>query len=276
MSTSGAMDWDAKRSPFGARSVFARAVDTERTYFELGAKTQPLPGAELAWMPGLTASPAAAVIHRVEPIKCAVKGTRWIAEAEEALVAVGAVMARIYVDVSDRELDPFLLGAGYIAREELVFVHSLPEAPSSVTLSEVTSDAHWRRKHSFHESLEGPPDGHSTEAAQWVELERRKCEHGMSCYLAEIDGETVGAIGHVPGEGVLRIKNLVVHPAHRRRSIGSAMLSKIAAHGRDMGIEEQCLLAVRGEVGELLYRAVGMRVAGSLVEWSKQIGGMRS
>jgi len=276
MSTSGSMAWNAQRIQFSARSMFARAVDTERTYFELGAEIQRLPGAELAWMPGLTASPAAAVIHRVRPAICAANGERWIAEAEEALITVGAGMARIYVDMSGSALDPLLLRAGYIARDELVFVHSLPGPPPGVTLSRVTTDADWQRKLRFHESVEAPPDGHWTAAAQWVELERRKCEYGMECYLAEIDGETVGAIGHVRGEGLLRIKNLIVHPAHRRLSIGRAMLSQIAALGREIGIVEQCLLAVRGEVGELLYRAVGMRVAGSLVEWSKPIAGSES
>jgi ribosomal protein S18 acetylase RimI-like enzyme len=276
MSTSGATAWDAQRLPFRARSMFDRAVDTERTYFELGAEIERLHGAELAWMPGLTASPAAAVIHRVRPATCAANGPRWIAEAEEALLTVGAGLARIYVDMRGSALDPHLLRAGYVAREELVFVHSLPVRPPMVSLRQVTTDADWRRKLRFHESVEGPPDGHHTAAAQWVELERRKCRHGMECYLAEIDGETVGAVGHVAGDGLLRIKNLVVHPDHRRRSIGCAMLSQVAALGREIGIVEQCLLAVRSEVGELLYRAVGMRVAGSLVEWSKPIGGTRS
>ena len=276
MATSRSKVWDAPRLQSGTRSLLARALDTERTYFELGAQIQRLPGAELAWMPGLTASPAAAVVHRVRPDACAAGGANWIADAEAALVAVGAGLARIYVDTLGSALDPLLLRAGYTAREELVFVHSLPEPPRAVTLREVTGEADWRRKLRFHESVEGPPDGHPTAPAQWVELERRKCEHGMKCYLAELDGETVGAIGQLRGEGVLRIKNLVVHPAHRRRSIGRAMLSEVAAIGRKLGIGEQCLLAVRGEVGELLYRAVGMRVAGSVIEWSKPIAGSDS
>ena len=263
---------DARRTDSGTQSLFARALDTERTYFELGADIRRLRGAELAWMPGLAESPAAAVIHRVQPATCAATGARWIAEAEAALIAVGAGLARIYVDASGSALDPLLVRAGYSAREELVFVHSLPGPQPGVTLRQVKTNADWQRKLRFHEAVEGPPDGHRTAAAQWVELERRKCAHGMTCYLAVIGDETVGAIGHVRGEGVLRIKNLVVHPAHRRRSIGRAMLSHVAALGREIGIVEQCLLAVRGEVGELLYRAVGMRVAGSLVEWSKPIG----
>lgn len=273
MATSRSKVWDAPRLQPSARSLLARALDTERTYFELGAQVLRLPGAELAWMPGLTASPAAAVVHRVRPAVCAASGASWITEAEEALVSVGAGLARIYVDTRGSALDPLLLRAGYTARDELVFVHSLPVPPRAVTLREVTSDADWRRKLRFHESVEGPPDGHPTAPAQWVELERRKCEHGMTCYLAELDGETVGAIGQLRGEGVLRIKNLVVHPDHRRRSIGRAMLGEVAALGREMGVDEQCLLAVKGEVGELLYRAVGMRVAGSVIEWSKPIAG---
>lgn len=264
------------RNPRSSRSLFARAVDTERIYFELGAKIHQLPGAQLSWMEGLTASPAATVIHRVRPEICAANGVSWTAEIETALATIGAGMARIYLDQSDSALDRLLLRAGYVAREELIFVHSLPEPLPGLTLSLVATDADWRRKLLLHEAVESSPDGHRTSAAQWVELERRKCAHGMECYLAMIDGETVGAVGAIWGDRLLRMKNVVVHPAHRRRSIGREMLCEIAALGRKHGIVEQCVLAVAGTPGELLYRDAGMRVEGTLVEWSKRIEGAAS
>ena len=75
------------------------------------------------------------------------------------------------------------------------------------------------------------------------------------------------------GDGLVRMKNIVVHPAHRRRSIGTAILSQVAAIGAERGVSELCVFAVRGEAGELLYRAAGMKVVGTQVEWSKRIGG---
>ena len=113
--------------PTGAASVFNRAMETDRTYFELGAKTERLPGAVLAWMPELTASPAAAVIHRVEPAVIAALGETWIVEAERALAQVGAGLARIYIDASESAADELLRGAGYADRDELIFAHSLWE-----------------------------------------------------------------------------------------------------------------------------------------------------
>jgi hypothetical protein len=50
------------------------------------------------------------------------------------------------------------------------------------------------------------------------------------------------------------------------------MLGHLGNVARDRGISEQCVFAVRGEIGELLYRAAGMRVIGSVVEWSKRLG----
>ena len=94
----------------------------------------------------------------------------------------------------------------------------------------------------------------------------------MEAYLVERDGETVGAIGALPGDGVLRLKNIVVHPAYRRQGIGRAMLGYLEATGASRGISDHIVFAVRGEIGELLYRAAGMRVIGSVVEWSKPLG----
>ena len=256
-----------------AISLLTRALETERSYFELAANIEPLPGAVLAWMPGLTASPAGAVIHRVQPAVITALGEAWVAQAEGALAGVAVELARIYLDARGGPADELLRSAGYADRDELVFAASLGDPAPGLTLWPVKTDEDWERKLRFHAEIPTSPDGHGNHPAEWVALERRKCAAGMDAYLAEFDGETVGAIGAVWGDQLLRMKNLVVHPAHRRRSIGRAMLNRLAAIGRERGVSEQCILAVRGDEGELLYRAAGMQVVGTQVEWSKQIGG---
>jgi len=254
----------------GRASIFARAIETDRVYFELGADTERLPGATLAWMPGLTSSPAGAVIHRVDPAAIAAGGEAWVIQAEQALAGVGAAMARIYLDARG-PADEVLRHAGYHDRDELIFAHSLGEPAPGVTLRPVKTDEDWGRKLRFHAAVRETPDGHDHRASEWVALERRKCADGMDAVLAEVDGATVGAIGAVWGDGLLRLKNIVVDPAYRRRSIGRRMLSQMAAVGREHGISEQCILAVRGDAGEMLYRSAGMQVVGIQVEWSKPL-----
>ncbi len=257
-----------------SENVFARAIETDRTYFELGAEVERLPGAVLAWMPGLTAAPAAAVVHRVVPEVIAALGQAWVTRAEHSLADIGADLARIYLDARGTPADKMLHAAGYAARDELVFTHCLPDRDPRLTLRPVETDSDWERKLRFHTASQASPDGHGNSPSDWVAVERRKCACGMEAFLAEIDGETVGAIGLVAGDGLMRLKNLVVHPRHRRRSNGLDMLSQAAALGRTRGLREQCTLAVSGDAGELLYRAAGMQVVGIQVEWSKPIGGI--
>lgn len=253
-------------------ATFARAIETDRAYFEMGAHMLGLTGAVLAWMPHVSASPAAAVIHRVDPVKVAEAGTTWIEHAEQEFAKIGATLARVYLDRADDALGSLLRQAGYVERDELVFAGSLPAPPIGMTLEPVVSDMDWARKLEFHRQSKITPDGHDNDPADWVALERRKSEDGMDAFLAEIEGEAVGAIGAIWGDGLLRLKNILVHPAHRRRAVGQAMLGKLAELGRARGISEQCVLAVRGEVGEYFYRGIGLRPIGAQVEWSKQIG----
>lgn len=253
--------------------ALARAVETDRIYFEMGAELRQLAGATLAWMPGLTGSPAAAVIQRVDPEAVARGGERWVSDAERAFADTGGELVRIYLDGRYDGADEVLRQAGYSDRDELVFVHRLPDPPPGLTLRAVTSEGDWQAKLRFHETVDETPDGHGNRAADWVELERRKCLAGMDAFLAEQDGAIVGAVGAVWGDGIVRTKNVVVHPGHRRRTIGKAMLCHVAALGRARGVSEQCVMAVRGETGELLYRAAGMQMVGIQVEWSKPLKG---
>jgi ribosomal protein S18 acetylase RimI-like enzyme len=248
----------------------ARAIETDRRYFELGARIDALPGAELAWTPGFSALPAGAVVQRVDPA-IATLGDRWFTEIERALIDIGARTVRIYLD-EPMPCDLFRR-AGYEQRDELFFASPLrPEPTPGLTLRPVTSEGDWRHKLLFHEAAGATPDGHPNLISDWVALERIKCDHGMEAYLVEADGQKVGAIGAIWGDDLLRIKNVIVHPDHRRRSIGRRMLDLMAALGRSRGVSEQCLIALPGGAGERLYRSAGMELIGTQVEWSKWIG----
>jgi len=250
---------------------FERGLDTERLYFELGATLVALEGATLAYMPCLAAAPAGAVVHRVDPD--AISAPRWLAKAEQALGEVGALYARIYLDNDNPIAGEHLLAAGYRRREELLFIHCISPANDAIAIRPVASPADWAIKLEFQRRLEGSPDGHPHNPSEWVAIERAKAVEGMDWFFAEQNGAVVGALGVFWARDILRFKNIVVHRDHRRRGVARAMLGAVAALGRDRGISEQCLFAVKGEEGEQLYRAEGMRVAGAQVEWSKRLGG---
>jgi GNAT superfamily N-acetyltransferase len=254
-----------------AQSLFERAAATDVAYFEMGAEVEQIPGAVLAWMPGLTGLAAGAVVQRVDGEAAARMGSGWVSEIEGALGRIGAPLARVYLDEYS-PAGPLLLQAGYAMRPEIVFAHQIEAAPGEVELLGLDKGEAWERKERLHEEADRAPDGHPSSAADWVELERRKAADGLENYLAMLGGEVVGAVGAIRGESILRLKNILIHPDHRRRGLGREMLNSLAALGRESGILEQAVFAVRGNAGERLYRACGMRPVGEVVEWSRPLG----
>jgi ribosomal protein S18 acetylase RimI-like enzyme len=257
--------------PVHTASALQRALETERTYFELGAQVELLAGAELAWTPSFVRAPASAIVHRVDQHALAHKGPGWLIDVEDGLIDRGIGLSRIYLQDRDTRVESVLSDAGYVCREELVFVDNLPDPPTQLTFRPVCTEEDWARKLSFHEQVTESPDGHINSAADLVGLERHKCAHGMESFFGEVDGSIVGVVGAVWGQGVVRIKNLLVHHDHRRQSVATTLLSHIAVLGRARGIREQCLFALTGKVGERLYRSLGMRLVGSQTEWSKPL-----
>ncbi len=263
---------EAAGRPVPGPDLLGRALDTERIYFEIGARLEDLAGAVLAWTPAFVAAPAASVIHRLEHDAIAARGPAWLAEAESRLAERGIRLARIYLMARHAALERLLANAGYACREELVFADNLPDPPSRLTFRPVLTEQDWARKRAFHEDVPESPDGHRNHAAAMTGLERHKCAHGMHAFLGEIDDVTVGAVSAVWGDAIVRIKNVVVHPAYRRHSIATELLSHVAALGRTRGIKQQCLVALAGGAGEKLYRTLGMHQAGSCFEWSRRLG----
>lgn len=212
--------------------------------------------------------PAGAVVQRIAP-SAPMDG--WLEQVEPSLLAIGATMARLY---PDHDLNPHQLrNAGYRAREELFFASDIVSKPKSgLILRPVLNDQDWRDKARFHRESGRTPDGHPNRPADWIEMERRKCSFGMEAFLVEEDGVAVGAIGAICLKRMLRVKNVIVHPTQRGRSIARDMIGLMAELGRSRGISQLCLVAVKGGPGERLYRRCGMHLIGMQVEWSKTIG----
>jgi ribosomal protein S18 acetylase RimI-like enzyme len=252
-------------------STFARAVETEHRYFEMGARLESLPGCVLASTPDFVRCPAASVIQRVDPAAVAGLGPDWLALVEGRLTELGIPISRIYLLGGDRQLDRLLADRGYACREEMFFAHDLPDPEPGLTVRPVRSQADWARKQVIHALATESPDGHATDPADLVALERHKCAHGLQIFVGETDGVAVGTVGIIWGNGIVRIKNLLVHPGHRQRSVATRLLSHVAALGRERGVTEQCLLGIKGGAGEQLYRSLGMRVIGSQFEWSRPL-----
>jgi ribosomal protein S18 acetylase RimI-like enzyme len=261
----------AAGQPRSVKSSLERALDTERAYFTLGAVVERLTGAELVWTPDFVHAPAAAVVYDVDPDLAAQCTVQWVTQIEDRLLSLDIQLSRIYLKSEHAGIGALLSGAGYVCREEVFFADNLPDPARLLTFRSVRTDEDWACKLRFHEEVPESPDGHANPVADLVALERHKCAHGMEAFLAEIDGVTVGAIGAIWGEGMVRIKNVLVHHGHRRRSVATTMLSHIAALGRARGIREQCLVALSEGEGLKLYRTLGMQPVGSQFEWSKPL-----
>jgi len=122
--------------------------------------------------------------------------------------------------------------------------------------------------------MEGP-DGYTNQAELWVEMERRKCAtNKMRSYLVYRDTQVVATVGTIVGDGLLRLKNIVVLPQFRRQGIALAIVQHLCRmaevdHGCRLGV-----FGVEGEKGSKLYRRAGLYYVTEQYEWSKSLTGL--
>ena len=158
---------------------------------------------------GLTASPAAAVIHRYNPTNARRPERAGSPRRRGACRCRRGHGASMSTRATPRSTPP--AWRWYSAREELVFVHSLPVLPPGVTLKEVKTDADGAASSASMKRSKALPMA-SDDGSAGGRAGERKCGDVHECYLAEIDRETVGAIGTSAARACCAIKNLVVHP----------------------------------------------------------------
>jgi GNAT superfamily N-acetyltransferase len=256
-------------------ALAAALLESDRLYFELGARLEPIDGAMLAWMPGMEWVPAACVVQRVDQ-ECgsADAGRRWVGATVERLRAKGCSVARIYLDAPSPSLEAALAEAGFRRRVEIGYLSAsdMDGGGGEVTLRPVQGDVDWATKHRLHAGTDGAADGRVLSGRSWVELERAKCDDGrMRAYLIEVDGAACGALAEIRVEGLLRAKNVFVHPDWRRRGIGAGAMRRMVELARAQGCAGAGIFGVEGRPGNALYRHLGMSPVVERFEWSRSL-----
>ena len=208
--------------PSDRASLGAALIESDRRYFELGARREPLPGAEIVWLDGMADLPAAGVVHRVVPEKI-VDPAAWMREATTTLVDAGFTHGRIYLDEPFEPLETELASGGWTMRREpgLVAVENVPTRGQAIELVPVIDDGGWAAKEEVHRADGLRPDGHEAPASRWVAMERARVATGeLEAWLVLRGGIVCGTVCSMAEGAVLRNKNLVVHPDHRRSGVG--------------------------------------------------------
>jgi GNAT superfamily N-acetyltransferase len=248
-------------------------LESDRQYFEWGARIEDLGGASLTWMAGIEGLPAGCAVQILEPRRItAGDADRWLAGVERRLHEIGCPHPRFYQQVPDAGLERALAARGYRRRTELGLVNLAPPPPTScgVVLRPVRSDADWAAKVAMHADCPVGPDGYPAPAAAWVELERRKARDGQLEPLLIMVGEHVcGAIAFIARTDILRIKNVVIHPRYRRQRVATRAVERICTLAAAMGKRGAGIFAVPESPGHLVYRGCGFRVLTEQVEWLK-------
>ena len=254
-------------------------LESDRRYFELGATVQEVDGAELAWLPGMESTPAGCVVHRVRPAAAVSGGGRhpaaWVADVTARLRALGCGLARVYLDEPAPALDGALADAGYRRRVETGFLVEGPLPPvarDDVVLREIVDDDGWDAKAKLHAGSDVAADGHASRSEDWVEFERRKCgTGGMRAFLVVVDGEVCGAVATLEGDGLLRAKNVFVHPDRRREGIAAESLRVLSRRAADLGLAATGIFGVEGRPGAAVYTHLRMAPVIHQFEWSRAL-----
>uniref|UniRef100_A0A7S2IGY7 N-acetyltransferase domain-containing protein n=1 Tax=Helicotheca tamesis TaxID=374047 RepID=A0A7S2IGY7_9STRA len=107
-------------------------------------------------------------------------------------------------------------------------------------------------------------------------MEKRKCEIGdMQAYLVrrKLDNAVVAVVCAIVHDGVVRMKNLVVAPKHRRQGHALATV-QLLWHMAEKQYPGSCfcVFAIKGGYGERVYRdKAGMLPVTRQYEWSRKL-----
>ncbi|HMP73787.1 MAG TPA: GNAT family N-acetyltransferase [Kiritimatiellia bacterium] len=251
-------------------TLIEAAKESDSLYFELGATSTPLPGCQLATMPGLEHLDSASVFHRVQ----STPDPRHALERMRAEVHTrGLPLIRLYLMNPDPIWEAALQQDGFTSREELILgashaTRSSWEQSSSLHLTPIQTPDQWEIRKNILGSGETVPDGHGSDLNAYLDMEQQKAQNGgLTFYLAATSGGMiVGSAGLLHVHSAARLKNLVVHAQHRGRGYAAAMIRAFAS----LADPSQSLIAYALQYPPALrlYQSLNFTRLGSCFEWT--------
>jgi ribosomal protein S18 acetylase RimI-like enzyme len=249
-------------------------LESDRRYFEADAEVIPVPGAVIAVLRGVEALAAGCVVQRVDAGRTAADPEAWLSDVEDRLRALGSPRARLYLDAPNPALEHALARRGYRPRVEFGFAREAGARENSLAVELVPAEdeSGWAARRDLMRRVGRSPDGHASDPDLWVAMERRKHRAGyMRPYLIRVGGEIVGAVSAAPCGSVLRIKNLAVDPAHRRRGIATAAAAHFARVAEEEGFAACGCFVLEGEPALGVYPGAGYRKITQQTEWVRKL-----
>lgn len=245
-------------------------LESDRRYFEADAELLHLPGAVIVALRGAETLAAGCVVQRIDAAQAAPDAEAWLMDVERRLRALGSPRARLYLDAPHAPLERALRRRGYRPRVEFGFVRPADGGAdgSDIELLPAEDESGWVTRRVLMGREGRAPDGHSIDPELWVAMERRKHRTGyMRPYLIRRGGEIVGAVCTAPCGSLLRMKNLVVDPAHRRRGVATATAVRFARLAKEGGFTATGCFALEGEPGLAVYPRAGYSPSARQTEW---------
>lgn len=261
---------------FGPRAWARDLLESDRRYFEADAELFPVPGAVIVALRGAEALAAGCVVHRIDAAQAASDADAWLVDVERRLRALRSSRARVYLDAPLAPLERALERRGYRLRVEFGFARAAGDSAGGIEIELLPAEdeSGWSARRVLMHRVGRGPDGHSMDPELWVAMERRKHRAGyMRPYLIRTGGEIVGAVCTAPCGSLLRMKNLVVDPAHRRRGVATATAVCLARLAAEEGFAATGCFALDGEAGLVVYPRAGYRLLARQTEWVRDFEG---
>ncbi len=216
---------------------------------------------------------SASVIQRIRPERIDLPVTIWLGHTENLARKLKLGYVRIYLTRETTDWTRALQHRGYRRKVEFLLRQDVSDFETDhLHLVPVDTPEAWHSRVTLFQHDRKGMDGHDLLPVAWNELERRKAATGeLHCLTAIHHDRCVGAVSFMRTRHFLRVKNLFVHPLHRRQGVAMAMLKWMHEQARLLHMRSVCLMAVDGSPAIDLYRLMGMEIVGEQYEWIKPI-----
>ena len=254
----------------GAAALTQALLASDWHYFAAGARVIDVGPARLGFLPQLQHLNAGCVAFVDAPETTHDVG--WLDELETTVRQIGNATSRLYTVGKSASLEAALRNRGYQARTEIGYLQHDLNHSSDIELSQIETGADWRSKLQLHQFDDKCPDGYHVPAIQWVSVEQRKVAAAyMNSFLAKRNGTICGSVSLAMVGELARLKNIYVHPNHRRQSVAKGIVKAVFSMAADLGAQAVGCFAVADDIGQRLYESCGMERVAELNEWSREL-----